>query len=135
MAPASGAPTSWKVPAITTPAELAGFLSITPAELDWFADIQGRERTCRVEALRHYRYRWVAKRSGSFRLIEAPKLRLKAIQRVVLDAILAHIPPHEARTVFAPAARSARLSRLTSARRSCSRWTFATSSCRSQVPG
>ena len=79
------APTSWKIPAITTPAELAAFLDITPAELDWFADIQGRERTCEVEALRHYRYRWVAKRSGTFRLIEAPKPRLKTIQRRLLD--------------------------------------------------
>ena len=34
-----------------------------------------------VEALRHYRYRWVAKPSGSFRLIEAPKPRLKQLQR------------------------------------------------------
>jgi RNA-directed DNA polymerase len=94
MVPATGAPQSWKVPAITTTTELAGFLGIMPAELDWFADIQGRERTCRTEALRHYRYRWVPKRSGSFRLIEAPKLRLKRAQRVVLDSILAHIPPH-----------------------------------------
>jgi RNA-directed DNA polymerase len=102
MAPSSGAPTSWKVPAITTAAELAGLLCITPHELDWFADNQGRERSCRIEALRHYRYRWVAKRSGTFRLIEAPKLRLKRFQRVVLDAILAHIPPHEAAHGFCP---------------------------------
>ena len=58
--------------------------------------------TCRVEPLRHYRYHWVAKRSGSFRLIEAPKPRLKAVQRVVLDAILAHIPPHEQAHGFRP---------------------------------
>ncbi len=102
MAPAPGPPRSWKVPAITTSAELAGFLNITPGELDWFADIQGRERTCRVEPLRHYRYRWVTKRYGSFRLIEAPKPRLKSFQRAVLDAILAHIPPHESAHGFLP---------------------------------
>jgi RNA-directed DNA polymerase len=102
MVAAYGPPTLWKVPAITTPAELAGFLNITPGELDWFADIQGRERVCRVEPLRHYRYRWVTKRYGSFRLIEAPKPRLKEFQRVVLDAILAHIPSHESAHGFRP---------------------------------
>ncbi len=102
MAPASGAPASWKVMPIATPAELAGLLGIQPDELDWFADVQGRERTCRVEPLRHYRYRWVAKRSGSFRLIEAPKPRLKQFQRVVLDSILAHIPPHDVAHGFEP---------------------------------
>jgi hypothetical protein len=95
MTPAAGPPASWQVPAIATPADLANFLEINPGELDWFADIQGRERTSRVEALRHYRFHWLAKPSGSLRLIEAPKPRLKAFQRRVLDAILAHIPPHE----------------------------------------
>ena len=102
MAAAYGPPTRWRIPAITTPAELAGFLTITTNELDWFADIQGRERVGRIEPLRHYRYRWVAKRSGSFRLIEAPKPRLKEFQRVVLDAILAKIPPHESAHGFCP---------------------------------
>ncbi len=55
-----------------------------------------------VEPLRHYRYRWMAKRSGSLRLIEAPKPRLKRLQRRVLDAILARIPPHEAAHGFRP---------------------------------
>jgi RNA-directed DNA polymerase len=102
MTPAAGPPSSWTVPAITTPAELASFLEVGPGELDWFADIQGRERTCRVEALRQYRYRWVAKPSGSFRLIEAPKPRLKAIQRRLLDEVLVHIPAHESAHGFRP---------------------------------
>ncbi len=102
MMPASGAPTSWNVPAIATPGELAAFLDIDPAELDWFADLQGRERTCEVEALRHYRYRWVAKRSGTFRLIEAPKPRLKTIQRRLLDQVLAGIPAHDSVHGFRP---------------------------------
>ena len=102
MNPAPGPPASWPVPAIATPAELARFLDLEPNELDWFADCQGRERTARSEPLRHYRYRWVAKPSGSLRLIEAPKPRLKQLQRRLLDAILLPIPPHEAAHGFRP---------------------------------
>jgi hypothetical protein len=46
--------------------------------------------------LRHYRYRWQRKRQGSARLVEAPKPRLKAIQRFLLRKILDIIPPHPA---------------------------------------
>jgi hypothetical protein len=102
MTPAPGAPGSWPVPAIATPAELARFLELEPGELDWFADCQARERHAPAEPLRHYRYQWVAKPSGSPRLIEAPKPRLKQIQRRLLDAILACIPPHEAAHGFRP---------------------------------
>ena len=102
MTPAPGPPASWPVPAIATPAELAGFLDLEPNELDWFADCQSRERSATVEPLRHYRYRWMAKPSGSLRLIEAPKPRLKQLQRRLLDAILLHIPPHDAAHGFRP---------------------------------
>jgi hypothetical protein len=96
MWPANGAPASWDVPAIVTPGELAQWLGLTPRELDWFADCQGRLQYVSAGPLRHYEYYWVAKRSGAARLIEAPKARLKAIQRRLLDEILAHIPPHHA---------------------------------------
>ena len=45
---------------------------------------------------RNYRYRWLPRRSGLPRLIEAPKARLKEIQRWVLHEILDHVPPHGA---------------------------------------
>lgn len=102
MVPTPGAPATWPVPAITTPAELARFLELEPNELDWFADCQTREGSASTESLRNYRYRWVAKRSGSLRLIEAPKPRLKHIQRRLLDEILLHVPPHEAAHGFRP---------------------------------
>ena len=102
MAPSSGPPALWSVPAIASPAELARFLELEPNELDWFADYQARERSTSVEALRHYRYRWVPKPSGSLRLIEAPKLRLKQLQRRLLDEILLHIPPHDVAHGFRP---------------------------------
>jgi hypothetical protein len=98
----AGPPASWPIPAIATPAQLANFLEIEPRELDWFADCQTRERSSCVEPLRHYRYRWMPKPSGSVRLIEAPKPRLKRLQRRLLDEILVHIPPHEAAHGFRP---------------------------------
>jgi retron-type reverse transcriptase len=102
MRPNPGAPATWPIPAITTAEELARFLDLELNELDWFADRQTRERTARSEPLRHYRYRWVAKPSGSLRLIEAPKPRLKRLQRRLLDGILTHIPPHESAHGFRP---------------------------------
>ena len=102
MAPAPGPPASWPVPAITSPANWRDFLELDPNKLNWFADCQTREGSASVEALRNYRYRWVAKPSGSLRLIEAPKPRLKRLQRRLLDEILVHIPPHEAAHGFRP---------------------------------
>src|SRR5262249_61919942 len=49
-----------------------------------------------------YRYQWLIKRSGSLRLLETPKPRLKRLQRRVLDGILAQIPPHDAAHGFRP---------------------------------
>ena len=68
----------WPVTPIATPAELARFLELSPGELDWFADCQARGRANIPEPLRHYRYHWVAKASGSLRLIEAPKFAAEA---------------------------------------------------------
>jgi RNA-directed DNA polymerase len=102
MSAPPGPPASWPVPAITTSAELARFLELEPNQLDWFADCQTRERSAPVEPLRHYRYHWVAKPSDALRLIEAPKPRLKHLQRRLLDEILSHIPPHEAAHGFRP---------------------------------
>jgi hypothetical protein len=46
--------------------------------------------------LRHYHYHWVSKRSGGARLVEAPKSRLKAVQRRILHGIVDRVPPHDA---------------------------------------
>lgn len=86
----------WPVQPLATEGELAQWLGLTPTELDWFADRRGLERVAPDEALLHYRYRWVEKRSGGVRLLEAPKPRTKALQRLVLEGTLSRIPPHEA---------------------------------------
>lgn len=96
MSPAPGAPTAWDVPPLVNAGALADWLGLTPAELDWFADRKQREAHLAADPLRHYRYQWRAKRSGSARLVESPKPRLKTIQRRVLHEIVDRIPPHDA---------------------------------------
>lgn len=96
MAPAAGALTQWPVPPVVRVGDLAGRLNLTPGELEWFADCRSLERKVPAGPLRHYRYRWQQKRQGSARLVEAPKPRLKAIQRFLLRQLLEVIPPHPA---------------------------------------
>jgi hypothetical protein len=84
------------VPVIRTTRELADWLGLKITELEWFADVKTFARHSRTEQLSHYRYRAMAKRFGSVRLIESPKPRLKAIQRQILRRILDPVPPHAA---------------------------------------
>src|SRR6267378_979061 len=95
MVPAAGPPQKWSVPAICTLGDLAKRLNLYPNELAWFADFRGLEAKLPEGPLRHYSYRWQAKRDGSARLVESPKQRLKAIQRYLLHQVLDHIPTHE----------------------------------------
>jgi hypothetical protein len=94
MTPAPGAPATWPVPALDTTAALAEWLGLEPGELDWFADRRRRERNTPPGPLRHYTYRWRAGRR-KVRLLEAPKSRLKAIQRRLLHEVLDLVSPHE----------------------------------------
>ena len=95
MLPAEGTE-SWAVPDICTVGELADWLGITIGELEWFADLRSLEYKRNQGGLRHYNYRPLAKRFGRIRLIEAPKTRLKEIQRRLLVGILDQIPAHDA---------------------------------------
>lgn len=79
---------SWPVPIIETAGALAAWLELTTGELEWLADLKSLSR--------HYHYRALKKPSGAIRLIEAPKPRLKALQRKILAEILEKIPPHPA---------------------------------------
>jgi RNA-directed DNA polymerase len=93
MAPRKGALTACNLPALPTPGDLAGWLGITIGELDWFADVRGMNPP--DGPLCHYRYVWIRKRHG-MRLVEAPKARLRAIQRRILREILDPVPIHRA---------------------------------------
>ena len=86
----------WPVPRIGTVGELAAFLELEVGALEWFADVRGLERVVRDERLRHYRYTQLARASGPPRVLEAPKPRLKALQRRVLHEILDFVPVHPA---------------------------------------
>jgi hypothetical protein len=86
----------WDLPAIETVGDLARWLSVHPAELEWFADLKGLCCKLNSPKLHHYYYRILAKRSGGVRLIESPKRELKELQRRILSSILNRIPAHAA---------------------------------------
>jgi hypothetical protein len=83
------------IPALVTPGALAVWLGLSAEELDWFSDERNGQSRARTVQLRHYHHVLVRKRSGEARLLEAPKARLKAIQRRILRDILSAVPVHE----------------------------------------
>jgi hypothetical protein len=87
----------WALPAITSVQALADWLHLSVGELEWFADLKGFHGDAGpTHPLAHYRYRLLAKSGRSVRLIEAPKERLKEVQRRVLADVLDAVPLHEA---------------------------------------
>jgi RNA-directed DNA polymerase len=91
-------PSDWSsnIPAIESTGDLARWLGLSPGELRWFADLKALVYKQREPRLEHYHYRILAKRFGAIRLIEAPKLRLKDLQRQILLWILQKLPAHPA---------------------------------------
>jgi RNA-directed DNA polymerase len=92
----------WPVPSFAGLTDLGGFLGLDPAHLAWFADRRSLERSVVDEQLRHYRYEWVPKPSGGVRLLEAPKPRLRELQRRLLHEVLDLVPAHPAAHGFVP---------------------------------
>ena len=90
----------WPVARLDSVAELAEALELSDGQLAWLSDVKGLERTVAAERLRNYRYAAVPRRSGLPRVIEAPKLRLKEVQRWVLREILDRLPVHDAAQGF-----------------------------------
>jgi RNA-directed DNA polymerase len=86
----------WNLPAIPTIDALCDWLRLTLEEVAWFADLKSLNREKGKETLDHYYYKLVAKRSGDLRVIEAPKQRLKQLQRQILTEVLDLIPVHAA---------------------------------------
>lgn len=89
-------PAGWDLPRVDTVGDLAAWLEVTPKELEWYADLKGITSRSVDFRLAHYHRRLFVKRSGGLRLVEAPKRRLREMQRVILAGILDRIPPHPA---------------------------------------
>lgn len=86
----------WPITEIGSVSVLADRLELSDGQLAWLSDVRGLERTVSASKLRNYRYQAVHRRGGLPRLIEAPKARLKEIQRWLLREILDHVPAHPA---------------------------------------
>ena len=82
------------LPVLDSAETLAELLAITPGELIWLADVQGR--LSGTEKSGHYIQSWLPKHSGGRRLAEAPLPRLKSAQRHILRDMLKKVPVHPA---------------------------------------
>lgn len=89
-------PSKWNVPELHVVGDVAAWLSVSPEELRWFSDTSGVERARRRQSARNYVHQWVARGEKLPRLLEAPKAKLKALQRAVLHGLLGKIPVHDA---------------------------------------
>jgi hypothetical protein len=87
----------WNGPRIDDLGVLARWLEVTDDHLDWFADRRGLNRHARDSRLHHYVYRWLPGR-----LIEAPKPRLRELQRRILAEVLGPVPVHGSVHGFVP---------------------------------
>jgi hypothetical protein len=87
---------------LATLGELADWLGESSDQLDWMADERRGHRRANRSPLQHYHYAFIGKRDGKLRLVEAPKPRLKAIQRRILNGILSAVPTHPCAHGFVP---------------------------------
>jgi hypothetical protein len=87
---------AWQLPAIATVGQLAERLELSIGQLEWLADVRSLERSVAREQLRNYRYLALPRPGAMPRVIEAPKLRLKEVQRWILREILGTVPVHPA---------------------------------------
>ena len=93
------------LPALYSVREVADWLDLTVGELEWFADHGGWLRTA-SPSLRHYRV-WTREKRDGVRVIEAPKPRLREMQRRILRQLVSHIPAHRAAKGFVPGSSTA----------------------------
>ena len=82
------------IPELSSQEALAAWLALPLPQVRWLADAEGYRASAGREAMRHYCYTWLLKKSGPPRLLEAPKPRLKAVQRRILRELLAPAPLH-----------------------------------------
>lgn len=86
----------WRLPELHDLDDLARLLDLSASELDWYADTKRWARTADASRLQHYRVSHRVSASGAIRVLEAPKPRLRALQRRLLDEVVGLVPPHDA---------------------------------------
>ena len=82
------------IPTLHTVADLAEWFLLTPEQLSAYADQTGWREAHPMPGVNNYFYRISPKSNGGYRLIEAPKPRLKTYQRMIQRRILNEVPVH-----------------------------------------
>lgn len=75
--------------------DLAYWLGISLAQLEWLADLK-RIDVFEPNKYKHYHYSLIKKRRGGVRLIESPKTLLKQVQRNIYSGLLTKLSIHSA---------------------------------------
>lgn len=101
VVPAMG-PARWPVAPLHDVADVAALLGTDVGHLEWWADLQGRQRREPSGHLQLYRRRWLARPHRTPRLLEVPTPRLRTAQRTLLERVLAPVPAHPAAHGFVP---------------------------------
>lgn len=92
----------WHLPVLHGLEDVGRLLRLSAGELEWFADGRHLARGVAAMPLQHYRVSTRLAPSGAVRVLEAPKPRLKALQRLLLARVLHGVPPHDAAHGFRP---------------------------------
>lgn len=92
----------WRLPVLDDLSQLAEHLEVTSTELDWFADPRRWARGTDDVRMQHYRVTHRVAPSGAIRVLEAPRSRLRGIQRSLLDDLASRIRLHDAARGFRP---------------------------------
>ena len=84
------------LPDFQNPVQLAEWIGIPVGKLAWLVHRCEEGQRPADPRSAHYHFRWLKKRKGGYRLIEAPKSLLKSVQQKILREILDLIPVHSA---------------------------------------
>ncbi len=84
------------LPDLRTPENLAHWLDIPLGKVAWLTGRFFENERPQSEQEAHYHFHWVKKKTAGYRLIEAPKVLLKAVQSQILRSILDRVPAHPA---------------------------------------
>lgn len=84
------------LPVLRTPEDLANWLGVPLGRVAWLTGRFFENERPQSDDVAHYHFHWVKKKSGGYRLIEAPKALLKFVQTQILRGILDRVPAHPA---------------------------------------